>query len=48
MSYRDTSCLMKLYTPEVDSAVFRMQAAEKDGCVTCEIASLEFWATVRR
>ena len=48
MSYWDTSCLIKLYTPEPDSATFhsRLEAGEK--CVTCDITPLEFWATVRR
>jgi predicted nucleic acid-binding protein len=48
MSYWDTSCLIKLYTPEPDSPVFRMHAAGRDPCVTSEITPLEFWATVRR
>ena len=48
MSYWDTSCLIKLYTPEPDSALFRAQLATGGVCVTCDIAPLEFWATVRR
>ena len=48
MSYWDTSCLVKLYTPETDSAVFRARLATRPDCVTCDVAPLEFWATVRR
>jgi predicted nucleic acid-binding protein len=48
MSYWDTSCLMKLYTPEPDSATFHAHLATGGSCVTCDIAQLEFWATVRR
>lgn len=48
MSYWDTSCLIKLYTPEPDSGLFRNQLAAGASCVTCDIAPLEFWATVRR
>ena len=48
MSYWDTSCLIKLYTPESDSAAFRAQLATGGACVTCDVAPLEFWATVRR
>ena len=48
MSYWDTSCLIKLYTPEPDSATFRAHLATGGACVTCDIAPLEFWATVRR
>jgi len=48
MSYWDTSCLIKLYTPEHDSDLLRGFLASGDACVTCDIASLEFWATLRR
>ena len=48
MSYWDTSCLIKLYTPEPDSPVFRTHLAGPGTCVTCDLAPLEFWATVRR
>ncbi len=48
MSYWDTSCLIKLYTPEPDSALFRARLAGEASCLTAEIAPLEFWATVRR
>ncbi|NQX02856.1 PIN domain-containing protein [bacterium] len=48
MSYWDTSCLIKLYTPEPDSQIFRDFLAEGTACVTCDITPLEFWATVRR
>lgn len=48
MSYWDTSCLVKLYTPEADSALMRAHLASGVSCVTCDVAPLEFWATVRR
>ena len=48
MSYWDTSCLVKLYTPEADSEIFADILAGGDRCVTCDLAPLEFWATVRR
>ncbi len=48
MSYWDTSCLIKLYTPEPDSAAFHVHLAAGGACITCDIAPLEFWATVRR
>ena len=48
MSYWDTSCLIKLYTPEPDSALFRARLAIEASCLTADIAPLEFWATVRR
>ena len=48
MSYWDTSCLIKLYTPEPDSALFRARLAAEISCLTADIAPLEFWATVRR
>lgn len=48
MSYWDTSCLIKLYTPEADSPVFRDFLANSGDCVTSELTLLEFWATVRR
>ena len=48
MSYWDTSCLVKLYTPEADSSLFRAHLATGVSCLTCDIAPLEFWATVRR
>ena len=48
MSYWDTSCLVKLYTPEPDSETFRDLLAQGGACVTCDVTSLEFWATVRR
>ena len=46
--YWDTSCLVKLYTPEADSSLFRAHLATGVSCLTCDIAPLEFWATVRR
>lgn len=48
MSYWDTACLVKLYTPEPNSAVFRAHLAASGVCQTCDIAPLEFWNTVRR
>ena len=48
MSYWDTSCLIKLYTPEPDSMTFRAFISGDSACVTCDIAPLEFWAAVRR
>lgn len=48
MSYWDTACLVKLYTPEPNSEVIRDFLAISSQCVTCDIAPLEFWTTVRR
>ena len=48
MSYWDTSCLIKLYTPEPDSATFHTRLEAGEMCVTCDVTPLEFWATVRR
>jgi predicted nucleic acid-binding protein len=48
MSYWDTSCIIKLYTPEPDSAEFRNFLEKGTTCVTCDLTPLEFWATVRR
>jgi hypothetical protein len=48
MSYWDTSCLIKLYTPEPDSRIFRDFLDVGAACVTCDITPLEFWAAVRR
>jgi predicted nucleic acid-binding protein len=48
MSYWDTSCLVKLYSPEPDSAAFVAYVASSHRCVTSDLAVLEFWATVRR
>ena len=48
MSYWDTSCLVKLYTPEPDSEIFADILAGGDHCITCDLAPLEFWATVHR
>jgi predicted nucleic acid-binding protein len=48
MSYWDTSCLIKLYTPEPDSQLFRDHLDTGAACVTCDITPLEFWAAVRR
>lgn len=48
MSYWDTGCLVKLYTPEPNSAAFAAYLATHPAFVTAELALLEFWATVRR
>jgi len=48
MSYWDTSCLVKLYTPEGDSSAFASYLASHPSCVTADLSLLEFWATVRR
>ncbi len=48
MSYWDTSCLIKLYTPEPDSQLFRDFLDTGGACVTCDITPLEFWAAIRR
>lgn len=48
MSYWDTGCLVKLYTPEPNSAQFSSYLAANSRCVTADLAPLEFWATVRR
>lgn len=48
MAYWDTSCLVKLYAPEADSAVFKAHVVNGAMVVTCEIARMELWATLRR
>lgn len=48
MSYWDTSCLVKLYTPETDSEQFAHHLASNPSCITADLSLLEFWATVRR
>ena len=48
MSYWDTSCLVKLYTPESDSPSFTAYLANHPSCVTSDLSLLEFWATVQR
>ena len=48
MSYWDTSCLVKLYTPESDSVFFASYLASHPFCSTADLSLLEFWATVRR
>ena len=48
MSYWDTGCLVKLYTPEPNSVQFSSYLAANSTCVTADLAPLEFWATVRR
>lgn len=48
MAYWDTSCLVKLYAPEADSAVFKARVVNGATVVTCEIARMELWATLCR
>ena len=48
MSYWDTSCLVKLYTPEADSSAFSRHLESSAVCITSDLTPLEFWATVRR
>jgi predicted nucleic acid-binding protein len=48
MAYWDTSCLVKLYAPEADSAVFKAHVVNGATVVTCEIARMELWATLCR
>src|SRR5437899_819135 len=48
MSYWDTSCLVKLYTPESDSLTFTTYLANHPACITADLSLLEFWAAVRR
>lgn len=48
MAYWDTSSLVKLYAPEADSSVFKAHVVNGATVVTCEIARLELWATLRR
>ncbi|MCX6855647.1 MAG: type II toxin-antitoxin system VapC family toxin [Verrucomicrobia bacterium] len=48
MSYWDTSCLVKLYVTETDSAQFDAYALTTSQMVTSEIARFEMWTTLRR
>ncbi len=48
MAYWDTSCLVKLYVPEMDSAAITAEVIAGITVVTSEIARLELWATLRR
>ena len=48
MAYWDTSCLLKLYVPEKDSALIRAYLLEGVNVVTSEITRLEFWAALVR
>ena len=48
MSYWDTSCLVKLYVAEPDSAQFESHAASAGPLVTSEIGAWELWTTLRR
>ena len=49
MSYWDTSCLVKLYAPEADSALFHTHAAGlASSPVTGDFARLELFTTLRR
>lgn len=47
MAYWDTSCLIKLYAPEPDSADFKLHILNGASVVTSEIARLELWAALR-
>ena len=48
MSYWDTSCLVKLYTPEAESLTLRSHVLGGATVVTSDISRLELWATLRR
>lgn len=49
MSYWDTACLVKLYVPEPNSAVFEGYAASLlERPATGEFARLELWTVLRR
>ena len=48
MSYWDTSCLVKLYVAETDSALFEAYALTSPLMVTSDIARFELWTTLRR
>ncbi|HET6250059.1 MAG TPA: type II toxin-antitoxin system VapC family toxin [Tepidisphaeraceae bacterium] len=48
MAYWDTSCIVKLYAPEPNSAAFRSRLLGGDVVLTSEIARLELWTTLRR
>ena len=48
MSYWDTSCLVKLYVAEPDSAQFEAHAASAGPLITSEIRAWELWTTLRR
>jgi len=48
MAYWDTSCLLKLYAPEADSAALEAHLASGAAVVTSEITRWELWAALRR
>jgi uncharacterized protein len=48
MSYWDTSCLIKLYVPEADSAECRAHVVGGATLATSEIARLEMYAALQR
>ena len=48
MAYWDTSCLLKLYAPEADSAALEAQLVSGATVVTSEITRWELWAALRR
>jgi hypothetical protein len=48
MSYWDTSCLLKLYVAEPDSALFEAHAATGQLIVSSFIGECELWTTLRR
>lgn len=48
MSYWDTSCLLKLYVAEPDSALFEAHALATHPLISSEIARFELWTALRR
>lgn len=48
MGYWDTSCLVKLYAAEPDSARFAALVTAGETIVTSEITRFELWTTLRR
>ncbi|HRQ87888.1 MAG TPA: type II toxin-antitoxin system VapC family toxin [Bacteroidia bacterium] len=48
MSYWDTSCLLKLYVAEPDSALFEAHALAAHPLMSSEIARFELWTALRR
>ena len=48
MAYWDTSCLLKLYTPEPDSSLFKAHVLSGASVTTSEIARLELYAARSR
>lgn len=48
MSYWDTSCSLKLYVMESDSATFKSHLASNPIIVASSISRLELWTSLRR